>query len=198
MVFRSHRRSDAGSAERTPAALRVRRKKGEEGSAYLIVLLVLVVLTILAMGLAVLTQTEVLAGSSEQIIQRVFYAADSGIALSTARVLVQADHGPQTYQVNDPESVLNLQQQVDVSTFLPILDSPCNLCEINNAGTYQDRAYRRINHAVTAIATRDPGGEGLAKGQKAVTAMVEFQPWRQGLEALAAIDDVDQLKQIKF
>ena len=67
-----------------------RRHRPAVGSAYLVTLLALVVLTMLALSLSVVTQSEMLIGSNERTIQRVFYAADSGISIATANALVAA------------------------------------------------------------------------------------------------------------
>jgi hypothetical protein len=138
-------------------------------------LLALVVLSILGLGLSLVTQTEMQIGTNERIVQRVFYASDSGINLATARVLVIADHLPRTYTLTEPESPLGATEEVEVSAFYPILDSPCNLCEINDAGTYSQRSYRSITHAVTSVAERDPGGNQRSQGKKTVSAMMEVQ-----------------------
>ena len=181
----------------TPAA-HVRR--GEAGSAYMIVLLALVVLTILALSLAFLTQTEVQIGANERVTNRVFYAAESGIASATARALVTADYREHTYTFTEPGTagVLGFTEVVDVSPILPILDAPCNLCEINNAGTYSEKSFRKINHAVTATATRNTTGGTIPLAQKTLTAMIEVQPWKTSPEAFLPINDPTQLAKIKF
>ncbi len=65
-----------------PNALSRRRPAVEQGSAYVVTLLALVVLTILALSLTLLTQSEMQIGTNERIVQRIFYAADAGVAVS--------------------------------------------------------------------------------------------------------------------
>ena len=74
----------------------VRKRAHQQGSAYVITLLALVVLTILALSLTLVTQSEMQIGTNERIIQRIFYAADSGIAATTARALVTNDFSERT------------------------------------------------------------------------------------------------------
>ena len=62
-----------------------RTHQREAGSVYVIALLVLLILTIVGLALSLVTQTERLLGANDRITQRVFYAADSGTAVSTAR-----------------------------------------------------------------------------------------------------------------
>jgi Tfp pilus assembly protein PilX len=166
----------------------------------MIVLLVLVVLTILALSLAFLTQTEVQIGGNERVTNRVFYAAESGIAAATARALVTADYKAHVYTFADPGTVASLgfTETVDVSPVLPILDSPCNLCEINDAGTYSEKSFRKINHAVTATSTRTYGTSTSPLAQKTLTAMIEVQPWKASPEAYQPLNDPAQLAKIKF
>jgi Tfp pilus assembly protein PilX len=176
----------------------VRRRRGEAGSAYIIALIVLAILSIIGLSLAFITQSEMQVGSNERIESRVFYAADSGISAATASALVAADYTPKTYTFTEPNAIpgLGIKHQVQVSAFYPLLDAPCNLCEINNAGTYNEHSYRKINHGVTATAVRIGGGRTLA--QKTLSAMVEVQPWKATIDAYLPINDPAQLAQIKF
>ena len=72
----------------------------QNGSAYILTLLTLVILTIVGLSLALVTQTERQLGANEQIIQRVFYAANSGTAMATANVLARNSHDPVTFILN--------------------------------------------------------------------------------------------------
>jgi Tfp pilus assembly protein PilX len=166
----------------------------------MIVLLALVVLTVLALSVAFITEMELQIGGNERVVNRVFYAAESGIAAATARALATADYKAHVYVLTDPGSVTSLgfKETVDVSPVLPILDAPCNLCEINDSGTYSEKAYRKVNHAVTATATRTAGTSTDVLGKKTLTAMIEVQPWKLSPEAFLALDDPVQLAKIKF
>ena len=178
---------------------RARARQG--GSAYIIALLALIVLTVLGLALALLTQSELQIGGNERVVNRVFYAADSGIGAATELALVKADYSGITFDILDPVrgTSLSIRNNVRTSPFYPILDSPCNLCEINNQGTYSEKAYRRVNHAVTSTGERrgaTVGNDVIA--QKLLSAMVEVQPWKSAPEAYAPINDPTQLEQIKF
>jgi hypothetical protein len=81
-------------AEVAPAAA---SPSGQAGSAYIAALLVLVVLTLIGLSLALITQSEMQIGANERVSQRLFYAANSGIAASTARALTNADYSSTTY-----------------------------------------------------------------------------------------------------
>ncbi|MGH9361992.1 MAG: PilX N-terminal domain-containing pilus assembly protein [Thermoanaerobaculia bacterium] len=182
-------------------------RRGEGGSAYVAVLVVLVVLTIFGLALALITQTEMQVGSNEKTINRVFYVADSGIEIATARVLVSRDHRARIYTMTDnggvmTEGKVQLGTRVDVSPFYPIFDAPCNLCEINNAGAYNERAFRKIIHAVTVDAARfarlEDGSNETPVAQKTLSAMIEIQPWQASPEAYAAVNDPAELARIRY
>jgi len=172
----------------------------ERGSAYVVTLLALVVLTILALSLTLVTQSEMQIGTNERIIQRVFYAADAGIALSTARALVSNDFSERTFRLKEPDSnpLISFESRVNVSALVPILDSPCNLCEINNAGTYSENAYRKIGHALSVFATRVGGPDDTQTAAKLISAMIDVQPWKDPPQAYLPIDDPEALAKIKF
>ena len=172
----------------------------QQGSAYLVTLLALVVLTIIGLSLSVITQTEMQIGANERIVQRVFYAADSGVSVATARALNAFEYESVAYSLRDADTsaALNLRQDVDISPFLPILSSPCNLCEINRAGQYGAQNYYRVNHAVTVVATRRGGPLDTVLAQKTVSAMVDVMPWRPAPDAFLPLSDPEQLKKLKF
>lgn len=183
-----------------PEALRRARPRraGESGSAYVAALLVLVVLTLVGLSLALITQSEMQIGANERVRQRLFYAANSGIAASTARALTNADYSATTYSLGDPGGrIAGVGFEVSVSPFLPIHNSPCNLCEINQMGSYGEPAFRSINHAVTSTAVRRRLGNA-ALAQKTLSSMVQVQPWPETTEASAALNDPEELAKLRF
>ncbi len=63
-------------------------RRNERGTALFITLIALVVLTFVGLSLALVTETEMLIGSNEQVIGETFFAADSGVAMAVAQRLV--------------------------------------------------------------------------------------------------------------
>lgn len=177
------------------------RLSSESGSAYLISLLAMVLLTIVGLSLTVVTQAELQIGANEGQANKVLYAADSGISESTARALTNADYKSKSLTMEEAygNPTISPQFQIESSAFLPILDSPCNLCEINNVGSYSDRAYRKLNHAITVRASRVAGSQNVPLARKSVSAMLEVQPWRiSPPEALLVLDNPAELEKIRF
>ena len=177
-----------------------RRISSTEGSIYILTLVALVVLTIVGLSLSMVTQSEMRLGANERPIQRVFYAAGAGIAASTAKALVNADYDGAVFEFSDAagSGLVDFRHEVEVTPFYPILDSPCNLCEINNAGTYSERSYRRVNHALTARAQRVAGDEGTRLAEKMLATMIDVHPWKTGPEAYLYIDSPEELEKIRF
>ncbi|HEX9940463.1 MAG TPA: PilX N-terminal domain-containing pilus assembly protein [Thermoanaerobaculia bacterium] len=172
---------------RSPAA-HPAAQAGEAGSAYIAVLLVLVVLTILGLILALVTQTEMQVGNNERTVNRVFYAADSGIEAAVANILVPRDFSARTYLFTDTGLALAADEKGQIGTEVSVssadvaLEAPCNLCELNQAG-YGAKDYSRTAFSVTAtaarFATRDAGASRTPLAQKTISAMVQLEPFEK-------------------
>jgi hypothetical protein len=112
----------------------------EAGSAYIITLLALVVLTILALSLALVTQTEVQVGSNERTVNRTFYAADSGLGIAAAEALASGRYTSTTVILNKisvglgGSSAANVADRVTISALVPIQTVRCDWCPANANG----------------------------------------------------------------
>jgi len=130
-----------------------KRRRGESGSAYLVVLLALVVLTIIGLSLVMVTQTEVQLGSNERTINRTFYAAESGIKFAIARYGKAQVYTPFTYIQNESPLGLGGQRiadEVRVSVFAPIGKTNAAMSSRNA----NDTQYFDLENYVTATARR--------------------------------------------
>jgi Tfp pilus assembly protein PilX len=127
------------------------RRRGERGSAYIVVLLALVVLTIIGLSLVMVTQTEVQLGSNERTISRTFFASDSGLDVAVARHLLENDDRSITYVQNTSSlGGQNIGDQVQVSKVTILSTAPCDFCPVNANG----QQYVNANTSVTATARR--------------------------------------------
>jgi hypothetical protein len=176
----------------------VPRTVDQNGSAYVVVLLVLFVLTSLGLALTFVTQNEIVIGSQERTIQRAFYTADSGINISISDAL-RGDFNPKEIEIANPTGLFgsDLVDRIETSRFIPILDQPCNLCQIN-----QGNEYFEINHAVTSRGLRIAQGESEAENvpvaRREVTVMVELQPRRRSTQAFFEAIDPTSSVEVKF
>lgn len=182
--------------------------RGEAGSAYIVVLLVLVVVAIFGIALSLITQTESQIGTNERTLNRTFYAGDAGIERAIMRALVTVDKQPETYFYTDSGQPLvggrlELGTQVEVSAFYPIQFTDCDLCEVNNKGTYGGKVYWKVTHAVTTRATRfatlNAGGTRTPIAQKTISTMVEGAPLQVAFPTFAdPVEKAKELAKIKF
>lgn len=176
-----------------PLAPIFREASEEAGSAYIVTLMVLFVLTILGVSLTLVTQTELLVGSQERTIQRVFYAADSGVNVAIARALVANDTRYRKFSSGEDRdingtTVLHVYDEVEMAPMLPISPQPCTLCQLHGAtqGSQGSLKFVKNNYAVTSVATRFgapvmTGGEpnypeSVPLGRRTVSTIVSFQP----------------------
>ncbi len=183
----------------TTASRRPASDRSEEGSAYLFVLLVLLVLSVIGLSLVLVTQSEVQLGSTERVITRVFYGADSGLRAQLAGHLVNGDVSERTRALGNPIVLsqipvagIQIRELVEVSPFYPIFSGTCNLCMVN-----QDADYASVNHAVTATALRlggPVGGPETEQARKTVGQMYALQPWESTIAALQEAGDLSLIK----
>ncbi|HVS16596.1 MAG TPA: pilus assembly PilX N-terminal domain-containing protein [Thermoanaerobaculia bacterium] len=184
---------------RPPEAPPPTRPAGEEGSAYIVALLVLFVLTAVGLSVAFVSQTELIVGSQERTIQRTFYAADAGLDIAAASALNTGNYEARRIDLADPAGLFgaSLIDRIETSVVAPILETACNLCQIN-----QDADYYRISHAITSRASRlgrtATAGEDVPLSVKELTAVVDFQPWRRQATATFLGTDAANRTQIRF
>ena len=172
-----------------------RQSRRQRGSVYIITLVVLLVLTVLGLSISLITQNEMQIGVNERLNETMFYAAGSGIDLATAKALVIPDLRQMRMDQVVPRALpgLRMRNRVDISDFMPILNSPCDLCQIN-----EGQAYAKLNHQVQATASRlgwvvsdgDSGGgedvpaDATPLAQKRLELMIAFQPWPVNTQAM--------------
>lgn len=175
----------------------IARPSREQGSAYLIALMALFLLTILGISVSLVTQTEILSSSQERIIERTFYAAESGLEASVAHALGEGDFGPieQVARRSELEqgALMNVQERVQSSPFFCMGDTPCNLCSIN-----QGSQYVRRNHMVAVNATRAGvmgDGTEIPVGRKSLSAQVNVEPMQTVVDCLADLPEANSVFQ---
>jgi hypothetical protein len=129
----------------------------------------------------------------------VFYAADAGIGIGAARVLVSGDYHYDLEDATNNSYILNdgpgaafaplVRSQVSVGPLIPSQISPCSLCEINNAGSYRESSYQRGSILLPSRGQRETLAEALA--ERRIAAAVDIQPWRVPASSLLPIELMD-------
>lgn len=164
--------------KQTPAATPRRAGRTEQGSAYLVTLLSLVVLTMLALALTFATQTEMLVGSNERTLQRVFYGAESTVHIAAAGILehTKCIRGMSIQDVPAGKPGWLARSWLEYDPIFPVAAPWCNLCSINDVDEYTTNAFYKVNHQIEARAVLLVGSEEGAR--KTITDMIDVQPWQ--------------------
>lgn len=166
------------------------------GSAYLISLLVMLVLTLMGLALSTLTQTELLIGSNERQIQRLFFAADAGRAASTAKALVANDYDQYEFELTETDlwdrgnAAFQTRHVIRMSPFYPAQSEICDLCDAANEMSLSEDPMHRTAFVVGSTATRIndlPPQDEL--GRKTVGTFVDLHPIDPTVSALVTVID---------
>lgn len=75
----------------------MKQTRTERGSMFLVALLTLFILTLVGLSLAVVTETEMILGSNEWAINEIHYAAEAGIGIQVAQMVVGGDPAVKTF-----------------------------------------------------------------------------------------------------
>ncbi|MDA8020524.1 MAG: PilX N-terminal domain-containing pilus assembly protein [Thermoanaerobaculia bacterium] len=167
------------------------RCSAERGSATVIALLVLFLISLLGLGLAMVTSTESMIAANERLSTQSFYAADSGLDLAAVRVILADDTSPLLVQVNGIIPNRATRTEFLLETVDPLIDMPCNLCSISVGSGYESDDYGRrvfslesegrrasINNDTDArlfLDEDDPEGNYFA-ARRSVNAFLDIQP----------------------
>lgn len=175
----------------------------ESGSAYVIALFVILLLTMLGLSLAFVTTTESQIGSNEEMIEQTFFAADAGIGIAAAQILVTKDYVDQcgdpmrdSSYVLDTEPSSLTQVESSVLQTLTLSAVPCNLCE-TGIENYGDNNYKRTSILIAAQGRR---GSLRLRGdqtptvisERTVSAIIDIQPFDVTQEAFIALERCDE------
>ena len=159
-----------------------RPRRSMAGSAYLVTLLVLLVVTLLALGVAATTQTELWIGTNERINQRAFFAAESALSLATARIMVDGNKNRETIRFSDvPAASIGVPTEASllVAGVMPVATPPCAFCQINSATENEGASFYQVTHWVKVEGSiQRVGDDTLRAAHRKVSSMIELQPWR--------------------
>jgi Tfp pilus assembly protein PilX len=150
-------------------------RHGEEGSAYLVVLMLLVVLTIIGLSLSVITQTEVIIGGSEKQSTRQLFSAGSAVQMAAVYEIVASDSAQHkmtlaTRQESFFGQSVTIGDRLCTTPFVQVAVGTCNLCMMN-----QDSGYKAAQYGVTATALRH--GDDKLAAKRTVGAILALEPW---------------------
>jgi PilX N-terminal len=183
-------------------SLHFSRPNAQAGSAYVIALFVILLLSMLGLSLAFVTSTESQIGSNEELVEQTFFAADAGIGLAAAQILVTKEYIPvcgkplrDSTVIMDSEPGTQTQLETTMLPTMLLLDAPCNLCEVG-----LDESKPRYKRAGILL-----GGQGrrgsirtnrndvpIAVAERRVTAILDVQPFEITQDAYLALERCDE------
>jgi len=157
---------------------RSRATHSEQGSAYVVVLLVLLLLTIFGLGLSLVTQTEMAIGTNQRDATRTFYAAESGIAVTTAWMW-EGNHDPHSFEVY--RRGVGAQSVRDVVETTRVFSRAVDYSDLSNVASFanEDPTFRHnygFDTTARRVVTRGVVDERQV-AQKRTQLMVEMDPW---------------------
>lgn len=128
-----------------------RRLRNDEGSGFMLALFVTLILSILALTLMHVTETEKQLGDTERVLATGFYAAESGLHVNIANVLVTSDVDAAAFVV--PEGEVGTQQlgtRVFTTQIFPV-DRQNPPMTVANAG---EATYFSYSYIMRSVAER--------------------------------------------
>ncbi|NJL27787.1 MAG: hypothetical protein HC897_07765 [Thermoanaerobaculia bacterium] len=152
------------------------------GSAMTLVLMVMLILTAMGLTLVLITEGEMQSGGYEKTITRVFYAAETGIGVGTARILVTRNCKPTAFALNDvqlgPDSRLGYRVELPKTDVL--LQVPCNFCPANEDQAQLYRVVYLMSSDAQRIgwdgSTTLPPEGVTPQAEKLIVSSIDIQP----------------------
>jgi len=160
-------------------------RRGERGSSYVVALLALFVLTILGLALVVITQNEVQIGANERTINRVFYAAEAGAALTVAKTLTAKDYSETNtvlFTTHPIVATTNVAAVAHTTLMIPTAISYCSWCPTDADGTQYYKVTHVLNVTTDVVSWAGGGPPPVTAtnlGEKTLGMVIEVQPWKQ-------------------
>ncbi len=173
---------------------RAHERGHERGSAFIITLMVMIVLTVLGLSLVFITAGEQQVGANERLISRVFYAADSGIAIAAARLLVNNDSRATIVELPGDGGIASAQirNEVELQPVVPLYDLRCDLCATANGTGYNDQLMSKASNAIRVQGRRVVGVSETIIARKNIEVMLEVTPQVVTTDAYTPAEKVRQ------
>jgi hypothetical protein len=166
------------------------------GSALMLVLLLLLVLTGLGLLALAAVMVNVQLAANERQTTRVFHATDSGLAVALAAKMSERNEGA---RIEQPAGAL-LHTAVEATPLVPLLQAPCDLCDVGGGATYPTAQRPQLYRITYAASSRGdllgPQDEILARSQ--VAAMFDVQPTVFAVDDLALLADSEAVARVKY
>lgn len=155
------------------------------GSSMVFVLFALLLLTIMGVSLLSMTEGEMLLGSNTLLRQRTQLEAENGLHIAAARKVVENDGRAADVLLPDPAGGRASQTMTNLISLQPvavIAERPCNFCELNNSGSYNEKSFRAVTHDLESAGVRRAKGKTEEAARQELGLDLQLEPWKTGLD----------------
>lgn len=161
-------------------------------SALVFVLFALLLLTGMGLTLLTMTEGEMLMGSNTLLRQRTALEAENGVHIAAARKVVENESRAVTVVLPDPAGGRANQLMINAIEIDPVAvvaERPCNFCELNNSGTYNEKSFRAVTHDIESSGVRRAKGQTTEAARQRIALDLQLEPWKTGLDDATLFPD---------
>ena len=155
------------------------------GSSMIFVLFAMLLLTAMGLALVGMTESEMLRGSNSLLSLRTRLEAENGIHIAAARKVVENEGRAVEVILPDPAGGRANQAMVnaiDIEPVAVVVERPCNFCELNNSGSYNEKSFRAVTHEIDSSGVRRARGQTLEASRQRLAVDLQLEPWKTGLD----------------
>lgn len=159
--------------------------KQQRASAMVFVLFALLLLTGMGLTLLTMTEGEMLMGSNTLLRERTQLEAENGVHIAAARKVVENESRAIEVVLNDPaggRASASMVNAIAIEPVAVIAERPCNFCELNNSGTYNEKSFRAVTHDIESSGIRRGKGQSLEAARQKIGVDLQLEPWKTGLD----------------
>lgn len=159
--------------------------RSERGASMVFVLFALLLLSAMGLTLMTMTEGEMLMGSNNLLSQRTQLEAENGIHIAAARKVVENDGRSVEVVLPDPaggRASASMRNAIEIDTVMVVAERPCNFCELNNSGTYNEKSFRAVTHDIESAGVRRAEGRAPEAARQQIGIDLQLEPWKTGLD----------------
>lgn len=160
-------------------------KNDNRASSLVFVLFALLLLTGMGLTLLTMTEGEMLMGNNSLLRERTQLEAENGVHIAAARKVVENESRAVAVLLPDPVGGRANQAMVNVIEIEPVsvvAERPCNFCELNNSGTYNEKSFRAVTHDIRSDGVRRAKNQTAEAARQGIALDLQLEPWKTGLD----------------
>jgi hypothetical protein len=166
--------------------------RNRRGASMIFVLFAMLLLTAMGLALMSMTESEMLMGSNSLLSLRTRLEAENGIHIAAARKVVENEGRAIEVVLPDPaggRASKSMVNAIDIEPVAVVAERPCNFCELNNSGTYNEKSFRAVTHEIDSSGVRRAEGQTVEASRQRLAADLQLEPWKTGLDDATLFPD---------